>query len=46
MCLSHPKTKYTFQTSTVNHIIYKIYESTTSNINIKIVIVVTTQYKM
>ena len=37
------KTKYTFQTPTINHIIYKIHESTTSDFNIKIVIVVATQ---
>ena len=40
------KTKYTFQTATINHIIYKIHESTTFDLNIKIVIVVATQYKM
>ena len=39
-------TKYTSQTPTVNHIIYKIHKSTMSDLNIKIIIVVVTQYKM
>ena len=40
------KTKYTFQTLTINHIIYKTHKSTTSDLNIKIVIAIITQYKM
>ena len=44
--LLNSKTKHTSLTLTVNHIIYKIYKSTTSNFNIKIVITVITQYKM
>ena len=36
------KTKYIFQTLTVNYIIYKTHKSTTSNLNIKIVIPVVT----
>ena len=44
--LHNSKTKYTSQTFTINDIIYKIYKSTTSNFNIKIVIAVITQYKM
>ena len=35
--LLNSKTKYITQTPTVNHIIYKIDKSTTSNLNIKIV---------
>ena len=44
--LLNPKTKYTFQTPTVNHIIYKTHKFTKSKLNIKIVITVVTQYKM
>ena len=40
------KTKYTFQTPTVNNEIYKTHKSTTFDFNIKIVIVIATQYKM
>ena len=51
MCLSlspYFKTKYTFQTPTINHIyiIYKTHKSITSDFNIKIVIAIVTQYKM
>ena len=35
--LLNSKTKYISQTPTINHIIYKIDKSTTSNLNIKIV---------
>ena len=46
--LLNSKTKYIFQTPTMNHIyiIYKAHKFTTSNLNIKIVIAVVTQYKM
>ena len=46
--LLNSKTKYTFQTPTVNHIyiIYKAHKSTTFDLNIKIIITVVTQYKM
>ena len=41
-CVSHflliSKAKYTSQTLTINHNLYKIHKSTTSNLNIKIVI--------
>ena len=40
------KKKYIFQTLTVNYIIYKTHKSTTSNLNIKIIIIVVIQYKM
>ena len=40
------KTKYTYQTPTVNNEIYKTHKSTTSDFNIQIVIVIVTQYKM
>ena len=40
------KTKYISQTPTVNHIIYKTYKSTTSDLNIKILIAVVIEYKM
>ena len=40
------KTKYTSQTPTVNHSLYKTHKSIMSNLNIKIIIVVVTQYKM
>ena len=40
--LLNTKTKYIFQTPTVNHITYKTHKSTTSNFNIKIVIAVVT----
>ena len=36
------KTKYTSQTPTVNNIIYKTHKYTTSNFNIKIVIIIVT----
>ena len=39
-------TKYTSQTPTVNHIIYKTHKFTTFNFNIKIVIAIVIQYKM
>jgi len=41
--LLNSKTKYTSQTSTINHIIYKTYKSTTFDYNIKITIAVVTQ---
>ena len=44
--LLNSKTKYTFQTPIVNHIIYKIHKSTPSDLNVKIIIAVVTQYKM
>ena len=44
--LLNSKTKYTCQTLIVNHIICKTHKFTTSNLNIKILIVVVTQYKM
>ena len=44
--LLNTKTKYTFQTSIVNYIIYKTHKSTTSNFDIKIVIAIVTQYKV
>ena len=44
--LLNSKTKYTSQTPTVNHIIYKTHKYTMSNLNIKIVIAIITQYKM
>ena len=44
--LLNSKTKDTFQTSTINHILYKTHKSTTFDLNIKIVIVVVSQYKM
>ena len=34
------------QTLTVNHIIYKTHKSTTFDLNIKVVIVIVTQYEM
>ena len=37
--LLNSKTKYTFQTLTINHIIYKNHKSTMFNLNIKIIIV-------
>ena len=40
------KTKYASQTPTVNHIIYKTHKSTTSDLIMKIIIAVVTQYKM
>ena len=47
------KTKYTYcfptstsQIPTVNHRLYKIHKSTTSDLNIKIVITTVTQYQM
>ena len=40
------KTKYISQTPTVNHIIYKTHKSTTSDLIMKIIIAVVTQYKM
>ena len=40
------KTKYTYQTSTVNNEIYKTHKSTMFDFNIQIVIVIATQYKM
>ena len=40
------KIKYASQTLTINHIIYKTHKSTISNFNIKVIIVVVTQYKM
>ena len=42
--LLNSKTIYTFQTPTVNHIIYKTHKFTMSISNIKIVIAVVTQY--
>ena len=44
--LLNSKTKYTSQTFTVNHIIYKTLKFSTSNLNIKIIIDIVTQYKM
>ena len=45
--LLNSKTKYTSQTLTINHILYKTHKSTTFDLNIRIVIVaVVTQYKM
>jgi len=44
--LFNSKTKYTSQTPTINHIIYKTHKFTTFNLNIKIVIAIVTQYKM
>ena len=44
--LLNSKTKYTPQTSTNNHIIYKTHKFITFDLNIKIVIVIVTQYKM
>ena len=44
--LLNSKTKYTFQTPTVNYIIYKIYKFTTFNLNMKIVIAIVTLYKL
>ena len=44
--LLNSKTKYTFQTPTVNYIIYKIYKSTTFDLNMKIVIAIVTLYKL
>ena len=44
--LLNSKTKYTPQTPTNNHIIYKTHKSTTFDLNIKIVIFIVTQYKM
>ena len=44
--LLNSKTKYTSQTPTVNDIIYKIHKFTTFDLDIKIVIVIVTQYKM
>ena len=44
--LLNSKTKYISQTPTVDHIIYKTHKSTKSDINMKIVIAVDTQYKM
>ena len=49
MCLFfllNSKTKYTSQTPTVNDIIYKTHKFTTSDLDIKIIIVIVTQYKM
>ena len=46
LSLLNSKTKYTFQTLIVNHIIYRTHKFTMSNLNIKILIVVATQYKM
>jgi len=43
--LLNSKTKYASQTPTVNYIIYKTHKYTTSDLNIKILIVVVTQYK-
>ena len=40
------KTKYTSQTLIVNHITYKTHKFTTSSLNVKILIVIVTQYKM
>ena len=40
------KMKYISQTPTINHIIYKTHKSTTSDLDIKIIIAVVTQYKM
>ena len=45
--LLNSKTKYTSQTLTINHILYKTHKSTTFDLNIRIVIVaIVTQYKM
>ena len=44
--LLNSKNKYTSQIPIVNHIIYKTHKSTTSDLNIKIIIAVVTQYKM
>ena len=44
--LLNSKTKYISQTPTVDHIIYKTHKSTKSDLNMKIVIAVDTQYKM
>ena len=47
--LHNSKTKYTSKTLALNHIIYKrnkTHKSTTSYLNIKLVIVIVTQYKM
>ena len=45
--LFNSKIKYTSQTLTINHIIYKTHKSATFDLNIRIVIVVVvTQYKM
>ena len=44
--LLNSKTKYISQTPTVNYIIYKTHKSITSDLNIKIIIVIVTQYKM
>ena len=41
--LLNTKNKYTSQTPIVNHIIYITHKSTTSDLNIKIIIVVVTQ---
>ena len=40
------KTKYTSQTPTINHIIYKTHKPIASDLNIKIVIAIVIQYKM
>ena len=40
------KTKYTYQTPTVNNEIYKTHKSTMFDFNIQIVIIIATQYKM
>ena len=40
------KTKYTFQTPIVNHIICKTHKFIMFDFNIKIVITIVTQYKM
>ena len=40
--LLNSKTKYTSQIPTINYIIYKTHKFTTTNLNIKIVIVVVT----
>ena len=44
--LLNSKTKYISQTPIVDHIIYKTHKSTKSDLNMKIVIAVDTQYKM
>ena len=44
--LLNSKTKYTFQTSTINHVLYKTHKFTTVDLNIKIVVAAITQYKM
>ena len=40
------KTTYTSQTLTINHGLYKTHKFTIFNLNIKIIIIVVTQYKM